>query len=179
MFHVIHLPNIQFSEMSSLIFSIKRKWQEKDQVYPVPLNHNTLFVGDDEVLCWTYADATPTSNFQPIRLFDLELIIQIHIHNGKQCRSRSVGFFRSQLIWICICLQRQDLSGFSRTSVKLVWKDSKYLPFLLREKTFWLPVCFTAHQAPNTKRDEYAPHGGSKKQYWQFCLPWKCSHNFP
>ena len=28
------------------------------------------------------------------------LLIQIHILNGKQCRSRSVGFFRSQLIWI-------------------------------------------------------------------------------
>ena len=28
------------------------------------------------------------------------LLIWIHILNGKQCRSRSVGFFRSQLIWI-------------------------------------------------------------------------------
>ena len=28
------------------------------------------------------------------------LLLQIHILNGKQCRSRSVGFFRSQLIWI-------------------------------------------------------------------------------
>ena len=28
------------------------------------------------------------------------LLIWIHIVNGKQCRSRSVGFFRSQLIWI-------------------------------------------------------------------------------
>ena len=27
-------------------------------------------------------------------------LIQVHIHNNKQCRSRSVGFFRSQLIWI-------------------------------------------------------------------------------
>ena len=29
-----------------------------------------------------------------------KLLIQIHILNNKQCRSRSVGFFRSQLIWI-------------------------------------------------------------------------------
>ena len=29
-----------------------------------------------------------------------DYLIQIHILNGKQCRSRSVGFFRSQLIWI-------------------------------------------------------------------------------
>ena len=28
------------------------------------------------------------------------LLIQIHILNDKQCRSRLVGFFRSQLIWI-------------------------------------------------------------------------------
>ena len=27
-------------------------------------------------------------------------LIQINILNDKQCRSRSVGFFRSQLIWI-------------------------------------------------------------------------------
>ena len=29
-----------------------------------------------------------------------KLLIQIQILNDKQCRSRSVGFFRSQLIWI-------------------------------------------------------------------------------
>ena len=28
------------------------------------------------------------------------LLIHIHILNDKQCRSRSVGFFRSQLIWV-------------------------------------------------------------------------------
>ena len=28
------------------------------------------------------------------------LLTQIHILNGKQCRSRSAGFFRSQLMWI-------------------------------------------------------------------------------
>ena len=44
------------------------------------------------------------------------LLIQIQILNGKQCRSRSVGFFRSQLVWI-YSLQRQGISGFSRTRV--------------------------------------------------------------
>ena len=35
------------------------------------------------------------------------LLIQIHILKGKQCRSRSVGFFRSQLIWIyTVCKDR-------------------------------------------------------------------------
>ena len=37
----------------------------------------------------------PNSNFQSIRLLDLDCF-----YKGKQCRSRSVGFFRSQLIWI-------------------------------------------------------------------------------
>ena len=40
-------------------------------------------------------DATPTSNFQPIRLLDPGFFIEIHIFNGKQSRSRSVGFFRT------------------------------------------------------------------------------------
>ena len=35
------------------------------------------------------------------------LLIQIHILNDKQCRSRSVGFWRSQLIWIyTVCKDR-------------------------------------------------------------------------
>ena len=46
------------------------------------------------------------------------LSIQIHIPNDKQCRSRSVGFFRSQLIWI-YSLQRQGISGFTRTRVNI------------------------------------------------------------
>ena len=39
------------------------------------------------------------------------LLIQIQISNGKQCRSRSVGFFRSQLIWIyTVCKGRAYLA---------------------------------------------------------------------
>ena len=36
----------------------------------------------------------------------IQVFVQICILNGKQCRCRSVGFFRSQLIWIytvCKC----------------------------------------------------------------------------
>ena len=37
------------------------------------------------------------------------LLMQIHILNDKQCSSRSVGFFRSQLIWIyTVCKGRVD-----------------------------------------------------------------------
>ena len=47
------------------------------------------------------------------------LLIQIHTLNGKQCRSRLVGFWRSQLIWIYTLLQSQDISRFSRTKVNI------------------------------------------------------------
>ena len=51
-------------------------------------------------------DATATSNFQLTR-WGSRLLIQIHILNDKQCKSRSVGFFRSQLIWIyTVCKDR-------------------------------------------------------------------------
>ena len=46
-------------------------------------------------------------------------IVDINSHNGKQCRSRSVGFFRSPLIWIyTVCKGRT--SGSSSTRVKTV-----------------------------------------------------------
>ena len=39
------------------------------------------------------------------------LLIQIHILNDKQCRSRSVGFLRSQLIWIYTVCKVRIYSG--------------------------------------------------------------------
>ena len=64
--------------------------------------------------------------------------IKIHILNDKQCRSRSVGFFRSQLIWICtVCKGRvypgsagqgliQDYAGEEISQDKW-WRCSKCL----------------------------------------------------
>ena len=43
------------------------------------------------------------------------LLIYICLVNGKQYRSRSVGFFRSQLIWIYSVCKGKVISGFSRT----------------------------------------------------------------
>ena len=44
------------------------------------------------------------------------LLIQIQILNGKQCRSRPARFLAG--IWSYThCLQRQGISGFSRTRV--------------------------------------------------------------
>ena len=45
------------------------------------------------------------------------LLIQIQILNGKQCRSRSVGFFRSQLIWVYTVCKGMTYPCFSRTRV--------------------------------------------------------------
>ena len=39
------------------------------------------------------------------------LLLYIHILNDKQCRSRSVGFFRSQLIWIYTVCKGRVYSG--------------------------------------------------------------------
>ena len=48
----------------------------------------------------------PTSNFLPIRLLDSSCSYKFK-YLMTQCRSRSVGFFRSQLIWIyTVCKDR-------------------------------------------------------------------------
>ena len=46
------------------------------------------------------------------------LLIQIHILNGKQCRSWSVGFFRRSEDLDLYCLQRQGMSEIGRSWVK-------------------------------------------------------------
>ena len=46
------------------------------------------------------------------------LLIQIHILNDKQCRSRTVSFFKPTCVDLH-CLQRCGISRFSRTRVKV------------------------------------------------------------
>ena len=49
-----------------------------------------------------------------------------HILNDKQCKSRSVGFFRSQLIWIyTVC--KKGISEFSRTRVNVECQGKEQL----------------------------------------------------
>ena len=51
------------------------------------------------------------------------LLIQIHIQNGKQSRSRSVGFFRSQLIWIyTVCKGRVNPGSAGQELKTQEWK---------------------------------------------------------
>ena len=59
----------------------------------------------------------PTLNFQPIRSWS-SLLIQIHILNDKQWRSRSVGFFRSQLIWIYTVWKGRIYAGSALQGLK-------------------------------------------------------------
>ena len=49
------------------------------------------------------------------------LLIQIHILNGKQCRSRSVGFFRSQLIWIYTVCKGRTYPGSAGQGLRLLY----------------------------------------------------------
>ena len=66
------------------------------------------------------------------------LLIQIHILNGKLCRSRSVGFFRSQLIWICTVCKGMAYTGSARQGLKLkahIIMDFHFLFSFLSSKT--------------------------------------------
>ena len=47
------------------------------------------------------------------------LLILVHILNDKQCRSRSVGFFRSQLIWIYTVCEGMAYLGSAKLGLML------------------------------------------------------------
>ena len=61
------------------------------------------------------------------------LLIQIHILNDKQCRSRSVGFFRSQLIWIYAVCKSRVYQGSVRLGLRVnpKYRRPKVLPVLV------------------------------------------------
>ena len=62
------------------------------------------------------------------------LLIQIHIVNDKQGRSRSVGFFRSQLIWIYTVCKERVYPGSSGLELKIT-VDRTYLVYGLVSDT--------------------------------------------
>ena len=58
-------------------------------------------------------------------------MVQIHILDVKQCRSRSVGFFRSQLIWIyTVCKGRVYLGLAGQGYISLIFREkaSYFMP---------------------------------------------------
>ena len=62
------------------------------------------------------------------------LLIQIHMLNDKQCRSRSLGFWRSQLIWICTVSKSGAYQGPAG------WGQFKAFQFIQNESLWRLPL---------------------------------------
>ena len=76
---------------SSCLFS-KSKYFKAHSLFSGPLTLTLVLL--NKLRCQTLF------KFSANQITSSRLLISIHILNGKQCRSRSVGFFRSQLIWI-------------------------------------------------------------------------------
>ena len=67
------------------------------------------------------------------------LLIQIYIFNGKECRSRSVGFFRSQLIWIyTVCKDRTYPGSAGLGTINRYTLTGKYTRLAIDESVLLL-----------------------------------------
>ena len=73
-------------------------------------------------------------------------LVQIQILNGKQCRSWSVGFFRSQLIWIyTVCKSRTYpgsagqglISQMYNSSLLQLWPSKRQRTFVVPSWCLW------------------------------------------
>ena len=69
------------------------------------------------------------------------LLIQIHILNDKQCRSRSVGFFRSQLIWIYTVCKDRVYPGSEGQGLRLKQLKTQHTS-MVRSKGVWILILF-------------------------------------
>ena len=67
-------------------------------------------------------------------------LIEIRIFNDKKCRSRSVGFFRSQLIWIYTVCKCRVYTGSAGQGL------SKLPIHLLMSQYFYLNLTFSTPQ---------------------------------
>ena len=86
---------LSFSESINFILAVRQSHFHK-----VYILHLTL-VMLDKLRCHIHF------KFSDSHITWSRLLIQIHFLIDKQCRSRSVGFWRSQLIWICtVCKSR-------------------------------------------------------------------------
>ena len=73
------------------------------------------------------------------------LLIQIHILNDKQCKSRSVSFFRSQQIWIYTVFKDRAYPGSAGPGLKDIfdlwfvqWTVTRMLTFTIKVVFFYL-----------------------------------------
>ena len=79
------------------------------------------------------------------------LLIQIHIlNNDKQCRSRSVGFFRSLPIWIYTVCKCRAYAGSARSGWGGLDTPAAFLQFCTRQLLL-LHVCFPAQKSPSER----------------------------
>ena len=93
------------------------------------------------------------------------LLLYIHMLNVKQCRSRSVGFFRSQLIWIYTICKGKGVSGFSRTRVNIL---VDFLQCFIRKTSFMASCLLSSYQDLSKKESTGTLNGKNllpKEQY--------------
>ena len=87
------------------------------------------------------------------------LLIQIQLLNDKQCWSRSVGFFRSQLIWIyTVC------KGKVYPAQQWNWYSRETLTFS-RETTLIKLFLLPSEKGVYSKRKEFAPPDTNINKY--------------
>ena len=96
----------------------------------------------------------------------------------KQCRSRSVGFCRSQLIWICtvcnkvceFCINNLDQAIWLAENLKLAWHLNLFS---------WTRVKILSGMANSVDLDQTAPEGavwaGSALFKYAFCPQFWCT----
>ena len=110
------------------------------------------------------------------------LLIQICILNDKQCRSRSVGFFRSQLIWIyTVCKGRVYLGS---TGQALMYFINCKGPEQAHIHAVWLELLFfSAFVAVDKEKSLILSKKKQKKtkknlgcRYW-LRMPWQGAIN--
>ena len=88
------------------------------------------------------------------------LLIQVHILNDKQCRSRSVGFFRSQLIWIYTVYKDRVCPSSAGQGLTNIRSDCSLSLWFAIQSAFW------TH--PEVVRWNYTNFMISKLRIWIF-----------
>ena len=118
----------------------------------------------------------------------MSIFEEYEVSNDKQCRSRSVGFWRSKLIWIyTVCKDRAYLGS---TGSGLMGPDTlgSFFAIFTQRYLLWFPICVSLHQFSSEKRStkrEQIPSFKSRPlsdgiyKFWQFflrlyLLPLKC-----